>query len=237
MREARERVSFVTQVSHELKTPLANIRLYAELLEEDLELLEDDGATRRLDVIVSESQRLSRLIGNILTFTKQQRGAAGREADAVLADEVVRRAVEQFTPALAAKAIETQVELAAPTAALANADGLEQVLSNLINNVEKYAASGAWLRVATEQKGDRTQILVEDRGPGIPKRQAARIFEPFYRLSDRLDDGVTGTGIGLAIAKTLVEGWGGRLRHERPDGGLGARFVVELRTAEEGIDP
>ncbi|MEL6185204.1 MAG: HAMP domain-containing sensor histidine kinase [Myxococcota bacterium] len=232
MREARERVSFVTQVSHELKTPLANIRLYAELLDDDLDLLEDDGPRRRLGVIVGESQRLSRLIGNILTFTKQQRGDEPRRAaEPVHVDDVVRRTVEQFTPALEAKQIEPQIDLNAPQPAFADADGLEQVLSNLIGNVEKYAASGRWMRVTTEQEGPQTRVAVEDRGPGIPRRQDDRIFEPFYRLSDRLDEGVTGTGIGLAIARTLVESWEGQLGHERPGGGTGARFVITLKTA------
>ena len=231
MREARERVSFVTQVSHELKTPLANIRLYAELLEDDLDLLQDDGPRRRLGVIVSESQRLSRLIGNILTFTKQQRGdEPTRAAEPVDVDAVARRTVEQFTPALKAKQIAQQVDLHAPKPALAEADGLEQVLSNLIGNVEKYASSGRWMKVTTRQQGAETRMEIEDRGPGIPRRQNDRIFEPFYRLSDRLDDGVTGTGIGLAIARTLVESWGGRLDHERPEDSSGARFVITLNT-------
>lgn len=238
MREARERVSFVTQVSHELKTPLANIRLYAELLDDDLDLLDDEGPRRRLGVIVTESQRLSRLIGNILTFTKQQRGdGSSKSAEAVDVDAVVRRTTEQFAPALEAKKIETELELDASRPALASADGLEQVLSNLVGNVEKYAASGRWLKVRTCQDESQTRIEVEDRGPGIPRRQDDRIFEPFFRLSDRLDEGVTGTGIGLAIARTLVESWDGELGHERPDSGSGARFVILLRNPHPEVTP
>lgn len=235
MREARQRVGFVTQVSHELKTPLANIRLYAELLEEDLEMLEEEdlGPRRRLAVIVSESQRLSRLIGNILTFTKQQRGDEARRREPVAVDEVVRRTVEQFAPALEAKKVEVELDLLAKRPALAEVDGLEQVLANLIGNVEKYASGGRWLGLRTRQGPGRTFIRVADRGPGIPKRSTERIFLPFYRLSDRLDEGTAGTGIGLSIARTLVEAWGGRLVHEAPEKGRGAVFVVELDTAEE----
>lgn len=231
MREARQRVSFVTQVSHELKTPLANIRLYAELLEDDLVEADDSGPIRRLGVIVSESQRLSRLIGNILTFTKQQRGDAPKPAEPVSVDPSIRRTIDQFRPALAAKDVAIALQLGAPLAAVAEADGLEQVLANLVGNVEKYASSGRWLGVRSSQDELHTRIEVEDRGPGIPKRQAERVFEPFYRVSDRLDDGVTGTGIGLAIARTLVHTWGGRLEHQVPEGGCGARFVIELSTA------
>lgn len=237
MREARQRVSFVTQVSHELKTPLANIRLYAELLEDDLEdRIDDDGPSHRLSVIISESERLSRLIGNILTFTRQQRGESSRPKEPVGVDEVVCRTVERFRPALEGKHIEVHLDLEAPRPAFSERDGLEQVLGNLLGNVEKYAASGRWLRVRSDQDESWTRIRVEDRGPGVPRRLAERIFEPFQRLSDRLDEGVTGTGIGLTIARTLVEAWGGRLAHAAPEDGQGAVFVIELRTAGKDLN-
>ena len=236
MREARQRVNFVTQVSHELKTPLANIRLYAELLEEDLDeaQTEDPGPVRRLGVILSESQRLSRLIGNILTFTKQQRSQRSRaNLSSVSVNDAVQATLEQFRPALEARGLHPELDLGARTPAFAEADGLEQVLANLVGNVEKYAASGGWLKVSTETTPTATLISVEDRGPGIPRRQTERIFEPFYRLSDRIDEGVSGTGIGLSIARALVEGWGGTLRHAVPEGGIGARFVIQLTTSNE----
>ena len=234
-RDARERVSFVTQVSHELKTPLANIRLYAELLEEDLDTLTDvdTSPSKRLGVIVSESQRLSRLINNILTFTKQQRGDRLPPPEPVFVDQMIQKTLEQFRPALEAKSIETYINLKAPSPVLAQADGLGQVLANLVTNVEKYAASGRWLGLETSQTEQETHLRIEDRGPGIPRRFAERIFDPFYRLSDRLDEGVTGTGIGLAIARTLVESWGGELRLEAPSEGTGAIFIVELQNAQE----
>jgi signal transduction histidine kinase len=232
MREARQRVGFVTQVSHELKTPLANIRLYAELLEDDLDGVDDDRPRERLSVVVAESQRLSRLIGNILTFTKQQRGDAARPRGPVSVDAAVTHTLEQFRPALEAKGVELDVDLDAPRPALADADGLEQVLANLVGNVEKYAAEGGWLGITTRQTADRTTIQVADRGPGVPGRWSERIFQPFTRLSDRMTEGATGTGLGLAIARTLVDAWGGTLRHHPPSDGPGAVFVVELATGQ-----
>lgn len=236
MREAGLRVSFVTQVSHELKTPLANIRMYAELLEEDAAELEEPSLSKRVGVIVSESQRLSRLIGNILSFAKQGKGEAPGPLGAVSVPDAVERVLEQFRPALEAKgfAIELEVE---PAEVRAERDGLEQVLANLVGNVEKYAAAGAWLKIRTELGPDRVWIRVLDKGPGIPKRFAERVFEPFQRLSDRLDEGASGTGLGLSIARAQVESWGGHLTVEAPAEG-GAALVVGLARADadEGAD-
>lgn len=229
VREAAQRVTFVTQVSHELKTPLSNIRLYAELLEGELE--EDDGAHRRLGIIVSESQRLARLIDNVLVFAKVRRGTHRVEPGPMSVDDAARRVLAQFTPALEVKNIEQDVSLEAPAPCLADPDAVEQVLANLVGNVEKYGAEGRLLVLRTTQDATSTRVVIGDRGPGIPRAAGARVFDAFYRASDRLSDGVTGTGIGLTIAKQLAEETGGRLSL-LPDG-PGAWFELELPTLGE----
>ena len=234
IREAARRVSFVNQVSHELKTPLTNIRMYAELLEQDLDELgpaESDKPVGRLRIIVSESQRLSRLIGNVLTFSRQQRRTLTLRPVAASVDAVVQQVIEQFTPSLERVGIEVTCNLSASETVMIDVDALEQILVNLINNVEKYAADGHQLELTTTQSDDVATIRVADRGPGIPAAQHEAVFQPFRRLSDNPVD-AAGTGIGLSIARELARLHSGDLRIEASE--QGACFCIELRvTAAE----
>lgn len=210
LREASQRVNFVNQVSHELKTPLTNIRMYAELLDESLPE-EDAGERRYVDIIVSESQRLSRLIGNVLTFARQQRGHLEANRSDAVADTVIRAVVEQFKPALAAAGVAAELTLAAAEPAHLDPDLLERVIVNLLSNVEKYAASGQRVCISSRSENGLLSVRVQDFGPGISERDRERVFAPFHRLSHKLSDGVTGTGIGLKIARDLARSHGGNL--------------------------
>ncbi|HTG72115.1 MAG TPA: HAMP domain-containing sensor histidine kinase [Terriglobia bacterium] len=227
MREAAERVSFVNQVSHELKTPLTNIRMYAELLEQKLPD-GDQKATQHLGVIVSESQRLSRLIGNVLTFARKQNDKLTLRSTPGNVDACIQLVIDHFKAVLESKGVRTVFIPGANARAEFDHDALEQILGNLFSNVEKYAAAGGLLEVTSRQEDGRTSIVVSDRGAGIPKGQEVRIFEPFHRLSNKLSDGVTGTGIGLSIARELARTHGGDLKAVASD--VGACFLLELRT-------
>jgi len=230
LREASQRVSFVNQVSHELRTPLTNIRMYADLLESDLDRMPDDETTQprsRLKVIAEESQRLSRLIGNVLTMARQQRKALALKPQPAIVDDVIRDVLRQFEPALSRCKVEATFEAASGESVSVDVDVLEQILVNLFSNVEKYAAAGGVLRVASSQTDKTTTITVSDAGPGIPPRQCDAIFRPFYRSSDRLVD-AAGTGIGLSIARELAQLHGGDLRLVASE--TGACFEVTLKT-------
>ncbi|MCB9706485.1 MAG: HAMP domain-containing histidine kinase [Myxococcales bacterium] len=233
MREARERVSFVTQVSHELKTPLTNIRLYAELLADDLGGV-DDAAEERAAVIVSESQRLSRLIANVLTFSRRGRPASERARPFDL-DGLVRATVDHFGPAFRERGLEVVRRGAAPRPVLADEDATGQILANLLSNVEKYAAGGGAVEIEVEQDPRRTRVRVRDHGPGIPPGLRRRVFEPFFRARSDLTEGVSGTGIGLTIARDLARQQGGDLELVPADDG--ACFELTLPTAPETTDP
>lgn len=233
IRQASQRVSFVNQVSHELKTPLTNIRMYADLLAADLESSDtttDGKPTDRLRIIVSESQRLSRLIGNVLTFGRQQRDALVLRPRRASTDAIVRRVVEQFAPTLDRLGIRCELDLAAETPVCIDEDVVEQILVNLISNVEKYAADGGLLKITTTVAGTVLRIIVSDAGPGVPLAMRNSIFEPFIRVSNRLED-AAGTGIGLSIARDLARLHGGdlQLSDRRP----GADFQVHLQVANE----
>ena len=150
--EAAQRVNFVSQVSHELKTPLTNIRMYAELLSERVADDGDEKAEHQAQVIVAESQRLSRLIENVLTFAAHQRNEYRQRLSACSPDDLVTDVLNQFEPSLKRSAIEVALSLEATTPAKIDTDAITQVLTNLISNVEKYAVDGGFLEIRTEQK-------------------------------------------------------------------------------------
>ena len=230
--DALQKVSFVNQVSHELRTPLTNIRLYAELLEAGL-LGETERS--RLKVIMSESRRLSRMIANVLAFA--QLGKTGFEANPVevVIDDVVNRVFESFSPALESKSFRVVLSLNASITVRTDIDFVEQILSNLIGNAEKYASDGGYIEISTEARDSHTVIAVKDRGPGIPVGERRRIFQPFYRISNKLSDGVSGAGIGLAISQKLAEALGGRITVA--DAKPGALFTVTIKgSAVENIN-
>jgi signal transduction histidine kinase len=231
IRLGTQRVSFVNQVSHELKTPLTNIRMYAELLEEHLDGA-DLTARQHLGVVVRESQRLARLINNILTFSRSERGRVTVHPTPGIVDDIVREVVEHFRPGLSERGVTIEIEGGAPARVLVDADALSQIVGNLLGNVEKYAP-GRPLRVRTSMTGRMTTtIVVQDGGPGIRTVDAETVFRPFVRLGTAAHEAAPGTGIGLGIARDLARLHGGDLRL-RPDAGRpGACFEITLRTEE-----
>jgi signal transduction histidine kinase len=226
LRLAAQRVSFVNQVSHELKTPLTNVRMYAELLEENVE---DPVGRRRLEVVVSESQRLGRLISNILTFARAEKGTLAVQPGPACVDDVVQGLLDQFAPSLGASGVTARFDAGAPRRVRVDVDALTQILGNLLGNVEKYAPRGP-LVVRTAAAPPITRITVEDSGPGIPAAERERVFQPFVRLGAASHEGVPGTGIGLGLARDLARRHGGELRILPAE--QGARFEVILITEE-----
>jgi signal transduction histidine kinase len=220
-------VGFVNQVSHELRTPLTNIRLYAELLHEGLS--EDDGPARQQSaIIVEETHRLSRLIDTILAYARQQRRTLVVRTAADQVDRIVERVLRIFRPAFESKGFTVEQDLQADAVVMVDPDALEIILSNLLGNIEKYAADGCFVRIATHQDADTTRLEVQDHGAGIPASERERIFLPFVRLSARPNDGAAGTGIGLTIARDLARLHGGDI--SVADTSPGACFVVRLAT-------
>lgn len=210
MREAANRISFVNRVSHELRTPLTNIMLYSDILQDHLG--DDEKKDKRhAEIISSESGRLGRLIDNVLAFSRKQSKGLRVHRGRASVDETIAAVLDNFAPSLEQKGI--GVEFHGDAAQLVNLDkdALSQVLGNLLSNVEKYVPKGARVNISSENKGQYSVIRVCDNGPGIPKKMEKKIFEPFYRLSNRLTDGVSGTGLGLGIARDLASLHGGDL--------------------------
>lgn len=223
--EATQRVSFVNQVSHELKTPLTNIRMYAELVATEIH----DGSKARghADVIVEESERLSRLIGNVLTLAKAQRGQLVVRPRAGQVDDAIQGVIRLFEPSFDRQDIEVKFDSGASGIVNVDIDSLEQIMGNLLSNIEKYASDGGRVHIESRFEADSTVITVSDDGPGIPKNQRDSIFKPFERLSNHIAD-TPGTGIGLTIARQLARQHGGDLI--LLDTESGASFRVTLKT-------
>lgn len=227
IRVAQQRVTFVNQISHELKTPLTNIRLYAEMAAQRVESQGDSIAKRHLGIVEAETSRLDRLIQNVLNYARQQRDKLSIQPRALVLDENVSRAVEFWRPLLESKGFEIVTTLDGPASIMADPDAIEQVLGNLISNAEKYGNSGKWIAVRTEHDARQARIIVEDRGPGIPAGKRRTVFEPFERLRSDLAEGVSGTGIGLTISRELAQLHHGTLT-VCPNYRDGARFILTL---------
>ncbi len=234
-REALRRVSFVNQVSHELKTPLTNIRMYTELLEQRL-AGGDEKTLRHVQIVSDESRRLGRLIGNVLSFARGQRGTLKLRLRRGVPDELVARVLEHFAPAFAQREMRVAFNGGANAPVVFDQEVLEQILNNLLSNAEKYAGQGCVVSVDTTCDGVSLRLRVSDNGPGIPHTATQQVFEPFERLDDRLTEGVSGTGIGLAIVRQLAELHGGSV--VVAESVEGAVFEVTLALDADGrADP
>jgi|GEM_PF-826612 len=224
-RLAEQQVSFVSQVSHELKTPLTNIRLYAELLKEDLGGEEGEGL-RYAEVIAEESQRLSRLIQNILMFSRRPEV----NMQPLNLHALILQVVDTFMPSFQAKGMSMVVEVPERISIRSDIDRLTQIISNFLSNAEKYAAAGKRVELKVERQPEYVDISVRDFGAGIPEKEVRMIFQPFYRIKSTVTEGVSGTGIGLTIARQLAESLGGEIRVQHPVPGV--QFVLRLKQTE-----
>ncbi|MEN9358661.1 MAG: hypothetical protein RL095_196 [Verrucomicrobiota bacterium] len=225
LREARQRVSFVNQASHELRTPLTNIRLYAEMLAESPEI-ESPAEQARIGVISAEAERLSRLVDNLLSFSRSERGSLEIHPVSISPLPGLERCLASFRPLLERKDIAITCHWETETAFLHDPDALAQIFANLLSNVEKYVPAGAGCRIRCAFEAGDFVLRVEDDGPGVPLACREKIFEPFFRLSERVDEGASGSGLGLSIARRLAELHGGSLR-VLPSG-RGACFELRL---------
>lgn len=208
-REARRRTTFVANVSHELKTPLTSIRMYAELLR-DGRVVDEGRRHRFLDTMVQEGERLTRLIDNVLDFGRleqEHRRYHLRPVD--LADEL-RATLETERPRLAAVGIELTTDLPDQLPLVTDPDAVRQIVLNLLDNAAKYAADGHAAHVSLTTAPGQARLAVQDRGPGIPPGARERIFRMFERLDNALE-AKAGSGLGLAIARGLARGLGGDL--------------------------
>jgi signal transduction histidine kinase len=235
MRVAALRSQFVSSVSHELKTPLTAIRMFAETLQLDRVV----PATRAeyLDTIVSETERLTRLLNNVLDFSKIEEGRkAYRRETATLAD-VVRAAARAMAYPLEQHGFELKVDIDDTLPAVqVDTDALEQAILNLLTNAMKYSGSGRRIDLRLARDGPEAIISVRDEGIGIAAADQVRIFEKFYRISTPDNQRIPGTGLGLTLVEHIVKAHDGAV-HVESAPGRGSVFSIHLPLPADEATP
>jgi two-component system phosphate regulon sensor histidine kinase PhoR len=223
----RLKSEFVATVSHELRTPLAAVYGAAMTLRRKDVELDDDHRGRLLAVIAGESDRLARIVDQVLAASRLDSGSFSFAVERCEPGPLVREVVEAARAHLP-EGVEIEV---APAAALpavtADPDMLRQVLANLVENAVKYSPAGGRVHVSLDPHERRVLFGVRDAGLGIPLREQERIFEKFYRLDPNLTRGVGGTGLGLYICRELIRRMGGRIWVASREG-EGSTFFFEL---------
>jgi signal transduction histidine kinase len=224
---ARLKSDFVANVSHDLKTPLSLIRMFAETLEMD-RVPDDQRRREYYAVLTRESERLSRLIDNVLDFSRIESGRQRYEMAPGSVEPVVHEVLESFRHPLEQQGFKVDVSVAPdlPDVSL-DAEAMKQALANLVDNAMKYSGDGRRITMIARAAGPEVLVEVADEGIGIPLAEQERIFEKFYRIGRSETQGRRGSGVGLALVKHIVEAHGGRVSLEsRP--GAGSRFTLHL---------
>jgi signal transduction histidine kinase len=223
------KTNFVSSVSHELRAPIASMRLLAEGLERG-KIAEPAKKQEYYRFLVQESRRLTSLIENVLDFSRIEQGRKEYQREPSDLDALVDETVKLMRPGAAEKQVEL-IRLAGPGAGRpVCCDGLaiQQALINLIDNAVKHSPAGARVTVGLDgAAANLVRLWVEDQGQGIPAEEQEKIFERFYRRGSELRRETQGIGIGLTIVKHIVEAHGGRVT-VRSGAGQGSRFTLEL---------
>jgi len=230
IRLAQKKDDFISAVSHELRTPLTSIRMYAEMLEKNW-VKSQDKAVEYYGNMRQESERLSRLIENVLDFSRIQKGRKKYTFKAGDINKCVSDVVEIMRPYAVQKGFSIRTEAGRIEQAAFDADAVTQIIVNLLDNAIKYArnAEDKTITVRTKTDGKFTVIEVEDHGPGVPHRQRNKIFEQFYRPAAESTRETAGTGLGLALVKKFAEAHNGfvEIISAKPTGAI---FRVALAT-------
>ncbi|MDX6481181.1 MAG: hypothetical protein QOG85_1691, partial [Gaiellaceae bacterium] len=224
------KTDFVSTVSHELRTPLAAIYGAAMTLRHRQDVVEMDQRDRLLDVISSESNRLARIVNDILWASRLESGRMQVEIERCDAAAIAAE-VAEVAQARVPDGLKLVVDAPAGLPAIAaDPDKLRQVLANLLDNAVKYSPDGGTVELEASRSGGRVRFRISDEGLGIPPAEQDRIFEKFFRLDPNLTRGVGGTGLGLYISRELVTRMAGRI-WVVSDGHTGSTFFVELPIA------
>ena len=232
-RLARQRARFAAAAAHELKTPLATLRLYSEMLAEGLG--DPDQSRNHASRIVPEVRRLGRVVSSMLDLSRLERGSPLAQPTAGDLAEATIECVDRLRPAMEQAGLDVDLSIAPvlPTAWF-DPDALCQIVDNLLDNAEKHTRTGEdrTARISVDGDDESLRVTVSDNGPGIPRRVQRDLFRPFARHAD----GVAGLGLGLAVARSLARAQDGEL--EFVDDPQGATFVLTLPVApRDAVDP
>ena len=227
------RAALLSSISHDLRTPLSSIKASASsLLQEDVQW--DEEARRSFALAIErEADRLNRLVANLLDMSRIEAGVLKPEKEWYPLDELIHDVLGRMQPMLQGREVHTGIPDDLPPVELDYLQ-IDQVLTNLLENVIRHTPPGSPVDISAQVCEDSIMLSVADRGPGVPAADTERIFDKFYRvLSSEKAARTTGSGLGLAVSRGLVEAHGGRIWVEnRPGGGAVFRFTLPLRKAE-----
>ena len=216
---SRRRAGFVSSVTHELKTPLTNIRMYVEMLQQGIASTPEK-EKHYLQIVSSECSRLTRLINNVLEFSKLE--GKNRSLDIQEGDvgEVLSEAEQIMSEKIKSEGFSLDSKIKNPAIALFDKEALLQVLINLLENSLKFGRSSPQktITLSTTRRGQWLVLKVSDSGPGIPEQELSRVFDEFHRVETGLTRKTKGAGIGLAIVRKLVMAMNGRTRAKNNNG-------------------
>lgn len=228
---ARTRSEIVAAISHELRTPITSIRVAADSMVKGL--IEGPEQIKRYGSLIdSKSRDLERVASDAVSFARYERTVTKYRSIPTPSAEFIGAVLNDMQPNLSRAGLTPRTHIATPAPViLGDPDLLAHALRNLLENACKYAAAGKELIVECRMNSGYTDIVVEDRGPGIPRSDLSLIFEPFYRCEVNRASKAGGIGLGLAIVKKIVENHGGSVKASNVADG-GARFVLRLPPSE-----
>jgi len=222
------RAALISSVSHDLRTPLTSIKAAASsLLQDDVQWDEESRRSFTL-AIEHEADRLNRLVENLLDISRIEGGALHPEKEWYPIDELLHDVLDRMQPLVQGRQLALNIPEDLPPVEL-DYMMIDQVLTNLIENVLRYTPAGSPVEVTVSTTATEMSVSVADRGPGIPSSDLERIFDKFYRVMGRTRE-ISGSGVGLAVCRGLVEAHGGRIwAANRSGGGAIFRFTLPLR--------
>lgn len=238
-RSEKLKSALLDAVTHDLRTPLTSIKASATTLIEDADepMLDHDSRREFLNIIDEETDRLNDFIEGMVGIAKIEAGALQLRQRSASVEEIVSNAIDRLANSLGSRSLETHIASDLPNV-FADAASISEVVYTLIDNAVKYSADGTRIRVSAEEKGSGTLVInVEDQGRGISQEMREKVFDKFFRVDDSdIHRTGSGLGLGLAIAKGIVESQGGSITIEDATDDFVTRFVVSLRVEEDELD-
>ncbi len=232
---SKTKSQFISSVTHELKTPLTAIKMFAEMLQN--KTISKQKIKEYATIIDGEADRLNRLIGTVLDFAKIERGSKTFQFQSLDLNKIINKALRPFAYIFKMEAFEVQIDLSPHSLPVtADPDSLIRIINNLVNNAMKYSGDAKKIAVASSQQNGYAILAVSDQGIGIAANEHQNIFEPFYRAPDECVRRIGGAGLGLQVVKTIAEAHKGHIKVESQPG-KGSIFTVFLPMEKQDETP
>jgi len=228
---SRRQEEFVSNITHEMKSPLAAIKLHAQTLQQTD--LPGTGQQRSLGFILQHAERMETLVDNVLESSRLS-ARKQRPAVRVPLAGFFSTYFDEMRPPFEERGVRLTVDVDTDAAVLGTAEGLHRVMTNLLDNAVRFSQKGGEVRCRISDDHSHVRIEVEDDGVGIPRQELPKVFDRFYQIGREISGRRGGTGLGLAIVRGLVKEMKGTVEAHSQEGRPGTRFVVRLPVAGTG---